>query len=600
MLLSDFIQLLESKNELIRIKHFVDPVLEIAEITDRFAKAEAGGKALLFENTGTEFPVFTNAFGSDTRMCHALGVNSLDEIADEINSLFYSLTCPKTGFWDKLSMLPKLNQIAKWLPKYRSGKGSCQDIIMKNPDLDILPVLKCYPFDGGRFITLPMVHTINPENGIRNVGMYRMQVFDKTTTGMHWHRHKTGAAHYEIYKRQNKRMPVAVALGGDTIYTYSATAPLPDGIDEYIFAGFLRKKSVELVKCITQPIHVPSDVDFVIEGYIDTCEELCMEGAFGDHTGFYSLQDLFPKFHVTCITHRQNAIYPATLVGIPPQEDAYMAKATERIFLAPIRLVIAPEIEDLNMPVEGVSHNIAIVKIKKTYAGQAVKTAHALWGAGQMMFNKIMIVVSKNADVQNYASLIDQINKNVNIDSDVYFTKGPLDILDHAAQVLGFGGKICIDATEKFDEEKLILNINENIKPYSFVHKKNFDKNNLNAKITVVFDDFVGLNNTAQAIWLLGNNIDAVRDCKIIDSKLVVDACMKHCNYNSIFSGNNFDFKRRCPNAVCSSAETVKAVDEKWEKLNLGKFIPSSSKQIRNIILSDGAEFVEKTHNKLE
>jgi 4-hydroxy-3-polyprenylbenzoate decarboxylase len=592
MLLSDFITLLESKDELIRIKQFVDPVLEIAEITDRFAKAENGGKALLFENTGTNFPVLTNAFGSDARMCYALGIENLNDIPNEINKLFASFTSPKMSFWNKLSMLPKLKQVAEWLPKHKSGKGKCQDIILRNPDLNLLPILQCYPFDGGRFITLPMVHTVNPETDVRNVGMYRMHIFDKTTTGMHWHKHKTGASHYEIYRQKKQQMPVVVTLGGDTVYTYSATAPLPDGIDEYIFAGFLRKKSVELVKCITQPMFVPSDVDFVIEGYVDTCEELCMEGAFGDHTGFYSLKDLFPKFHVTCITHKKNAVYPATLVGVPPQEDAYMAKATERIFLSPIRLLVAPEIEDLNMPVEGVFHNIAIVKIKKTYQGQALKTANALWGAGQMMFNKIMIVVSGNVDIQNYADLVEKISKNINTNNDVYFTKGPLDILDHAAQSLGFGGKICIDATEKFDEEKSAQNTDENIKLYEFINKKSYSKNSINAKITIVFDNFADVDNISQAVWLLGNNIDAARDCKIINGKLVVDACMKHRNYEAIFEETEFNFTRRCPNVACSSAETIKAIDQKWEKLNLGEFIASPSINVRNLVLSADAEFI--------
>ncbi|MDR3226901.1 MAG: menaquinone biosynthesis decarboxylase [Prevotellaceae bacterium] len=594
MILSDFVKLLESKNELIRVRQFVDTVFEIAEITNRFSKTENGGKALFFENTGTNFPILTNAFGSNTRICYALGVNNLDEISAEINKLFSAFTSPKTSFFDKLSLLPKLKQIAEWMPKHKSGKGKCQDVIMQNPDLNQLPVLKCYPFDGGKFITLPMVHTINPENNIRNVGMYRMQIFDEKTTGMHWHKHKTGAAHFEMYKNQNRIMPVVVTLGGDTVYTYAATAPLPDGIDEYIFAGFLRKKSVELVKCLTQPIYVPTDVDFVIEGYVNPQEPLCLEGAFGDHTGFYSLQDLFPKFHVTCITHKKNAIYPATLVGIPPQEDAYIAKATERIFLEPVRLVISPEVEDLNMPVEGVFHNIAIVKINKKYAGQAIKTANSLWGAGQMMFNKIMIIVNGNVDIHNYADLIEKINKNINIDSDIYFTKGPLDILDHSAQSLGFGGKICIDATEKAAEEKISQNNYENKKLYSFVNKNKFDKNNIDAKITIVFDDFVDVKNISQAVWLLGNNIDAVRDCKIIDGNLIVDACMKHKNHKSIFAESEFNFTRRCPNIACSSDETIKIIDSKWKNLNIGKFIPSPSENIKNLVLSEGAEFINE------
>ncbi|MDR2065190.1 MAG: menaquinone biosynthesis decarboxylase [Prevotellaceae bacterium] len=593
MVLFDFIKLLESKNELVRVKEFVNPALEIAEITDRFSKSENGGKALFFENTGTDFPVLTNAFGSNTRMCYALGVADLNEISGEINKLFSLVTSPKTGFWNKISILPKLKQISDWMPKHKSGKGKCQDVIMPTPNLNSLPVLKCYPFDGGRFITLPMVHTINPETDIRNVGMYRMQIFDEKTTGMHWHKHKTGAAHFEMYKRQNKIMPVAVTLGGDTIYTYAATAPLPDGIDEYIFAGFLRKKSVELVKCITQPIYVPDDVDFVIEGYVNPQEPLCTEGPFGDHTGFYSLEDLFPKFHVTCITHKKNAIYPATVVGIPPQEDAYIAKATERIFIDPVRLTVLPEIEDMNMPVEGVFHNIAIVKIKKTYAGQAIKTASALWGAGQMMFNKIMIVVNGNVDIGNYTELVEKISANINIDNDIYFTKGPLDILDHAAQSSGFGGKICIDATEKYDEEKLSENKSINQKPYEFINKSKFDKNNINAKITIVLDDFADTKNISQAVWLLGNNIDAARDCRITDGNLVVDACIKHKNHKTIFDNQKFIFSRRCPNIASSSAETVRIIDEKWEKLNIGEFISSPSENIKNLILSQSAEFTE-------
>ncbi|MDR2291901.1 MAG: menaquinone biosynthesis decarboxylase [Prevotellaceae bacterium] len=593
MILSDFIKLLESKNELIRIKEFVNPVLEIAEITDRFSKSKNGGKALLFENTGTDFSVLTNAFGSNTRMCYALGVSNLNEIPDEINKIFSFITSPKTNFWDKISTLPKLKQISDWMPKYKSGKGKCQDVIIQSPDLRCLPVLKCYPFDGGKFVTLPMVHTVNPETNIRNVGMYRMQIFDEKTTGMHWHKHKTGAAHFEMYRQQNKIMPVAVTLGGDTIYTYAATAPLPDGIDEYLFAGFLRKKSVELVKCITQPMYIPADVDFVIEGYVNPQEPLCMEGPFGDHTGFYSLEDLFPKFHVTCITHKKNAIYPATVTGIPPQEDACMAKATERIFIEPVRLIVSPEIEDINMPVEGVFHNIAIVKIKKTYAGQAIKTANALWGAGQMMFNKIMIIVNGDVDINNYTELTEKINANININNDIYFTKGPLDILDHAAQSSGFGGKICLDATEKYAEEKPYENKSVNQKLYEFINKSKFDKDNINAKITIVMDDFADTDNLSQAVWLLGNNIDAVRDCLIIDSNLVVDACIKHKNYKSIFENRDFIFNRRCPNIACSSAETVKIINEKWEKLNAGEFISSPSENVKNLILSPSAEFIK-------
>jgi len=267
-------------------------------------------------------------------------------------------------------MLPKLSQVASWMPTSIGGKGKCQEVIMKNPDLNKLPILKCWPADGGKFITFPMVHTIDPVTGIRNVGMYRMQVFEPGLTGMHWHRHKTGARHFEEYKKLGKKMPIAVAIGGDPVYTYAATAPMPDNFDEYMLAGFLRKKKVELVKCLTQDIEVPADADFVIEGYVDPEEDFIWEGPFGDHTGFYSLADWFPKFHISCITHRKDAIYPTTIVGIPPQEDAYIAKATERIFLAPIKLTMLPELIDMDIPVAGVAHNLTIVKIEKSFPGR--------------------------------------------------------------------------------------------------------------------------------------------------------------------------------------------------------------------------------------
>jgi 4-hydroxy-3-polyprenylbenzoate decarboxylase len=343
--LGDFINTLEKENELIRIKEKVSTNLEITEITDRISKSGNQNKALLFENNGTDFPVLINAYGSTKRMCLALGVNNLDEPGKEIKSIFKNLTSPKNSLFEKLKLLPSLSKFGSWMPKTINGKGKCQKVINLNPDLTILPVLTCWPLDGGPFITLPSVHTKDPETGSRNVGMYRMQVFDKQTTGMHWHMHKTGAKHYRLYKEKGiRKMPVAVSLGGDPVYTYSATAPLPDSVDEYLLAGFLRKKKVELVKCISQDIEVPADAEIVIEGYVDTLEDYILEGPFGDHTGFYSLADFYPKFHVTCITHRKNAVYPTTIVGIPPQEDAWIGKATERIFLAPIQLTMLPEL----------------------------------------------------------------------------------------------------------------------------------------------------------------------------------------------------------------------------------------------------------------
>ena len=322
------------------------------------------------------------------------------------------------------------------------------------PDLDILPVLKCWPHDGGRFITLPMVHTIHPETGSTNVGMYRMQILDSNTTGMHWQRHKTGANHFEAWKKAGKKMPVTVTLGGDPVYTYAATAPLPENINEYILAGFLRKKKVTMVKCITNDLFVPEDADIVIEGFVDPAEEFVWEGPFGDHTGFYSLADWYPRFHVTCITHSKGAVYPATIVGIPPQEDAWIARATEKLFLAPVKMTLQPEIEDFHMPDAGVAHNLVIVKIRKTYPGQGMKVLSSLSGAGQMMFTKYMIVVSGDIDIRDYKELLAHVFNNIDFSTDLLFSKGPLDVLDHSSDNFSFGGKAGIDATIKMDEER--------------------------------------------------------------------------------------------------------------------------------------------------
>src|SRR5690349_20039736 len=450
-----FIERLDREGELVRIKEFVDPRLEISEITDRISKTPGGGKALLFENTGYPFPVLMNAYGSEKRMCIALGVEHLDDITREIENLFHMLSAPKENMMDKLKLLPKLGQFASWMPKVIKGRGECQEVVMEKPDITKLPVITCWPKDGGPFVTLPIIHTKDPNTLSRNVGMYRMQVFGPTLTGMHWHKHKVSAKHFNEYKKAGKRMPVAVALGGDPVYAYSATAPLPENVDEDMLAGFLRKKKVELVKCITQPeIEVPADADFIIEGYVDPDDELVWEGPFGDHTGYYSLPDWYPRFHITCITHKRNAVYPATIVGIPPQEDAWLGKATERIFLAPIKMTMVPEIIDMDMPIEGVFHNLVITKIKKEYAGQGQKVMNAMWGAGQMMFNKILVLADEQIKIQDYEALAKYVFKNLNPATDIYFSQGPMDVLDHSCSKLGFGGKMCIDGTMKFEEER--------------------------------------------------------------------------------------------------------------------------------------------------
>ena len=429
--LEHFVRKLDDHDELIRVREFVSPNLEITEIADRMVKN--GGKALLFENTGTEFPLLINLFASDRRICMALGVNSLEDIERDLSNLLKEFLGPKSSFLDKLKVLPSLREVASWMPKLIRGRGACQEVIMETPDLTRLPVPTCWPADGGPFITLPGVHTRDPVSGLRNLGMYRMQVFSPVMTGMHWHLHKGSAAHYQRYKELGQRMPVTVTLGGDPVYTYAATAPLPENLDEYLLAGFLRKKKVELVRCLTNDLEVPCDVDFVLEGYIDPAEELILEGPFGDHTGFYSLADYFPRFHVTCITHRKNAIYPATIVGIPPQEDGWIGKATERLFLMPIKMTVAPELTNMHMPVEGVFHNITLVTINKHYPGQALKVMSSLWGAGQMMFNKIMVVADDGVALDNYLELAKVISQTVDPVNDVHFLRGPVDILDHAS-----------------------------------------------------------------------------------------------------------------------------------------------------------------------
>jgi 4-hydroxy-3-polyprenylbenzoate decarboxylase len=360
---------------------------------------------------------------------------------------------PKDNLWDKLKLLPKLKEVSEWMPRKLNRKGKCQELRMENPDLSKLPILKCWPADGGSFITLPGVHTVDPETGAPNVGMYRMQVFDNNLTGMHWHKHKTGANHFEKYKKLGKKMPVSVSLGGDLAYTYAATAPMPENIDEYLLAGFLRKKPVKLVKCITNNLYVPEDSDFVIEGFVDPAEELIWEGPFGDHTGFYSLADWYPKFHVTCITHRKDAVYPATIVGVPPMEDAYIGLATERIFLTPIRMSMIPELKDMTLPVAGVAHNFTVVKIEKSYPGQAIKVMSSLWGAGQMMFNKVLIVTDATVNIHEPAELAKAFVKNFDPGYSMHFSKGPLDVLDHSSNKFAFGSKLGIDLTEPFPEE---------------------------------------------------------------------------------------------------------------------------------------------------
>lgn len=440
-----FIAELENRKLLKKITVEVDAELEITEISDRVVKA--GGPALYFANVkGYKMPVVTNLFGTMERMKLALGVEDLDRIGNELISILQPSELPTT-FLDKLKTIPRLAKLSSYLPKVVRN-GPCKEVVhLDNPSLAGLPVLKCWPGDGGPFITLPLVFTRDPETGWRNVGMYRMQVYNETTTGMHWHIHKDGAAHCARLRGSTEKMPVAVALGADPALIFAATAPLPPGIDEVLFAGFLRREQVELVKCETVDLEVPARAEVILEGYVDP-DETRLEGPFGDHTGYYSLADQYPVFHLTCVTHRKEPIYPATIVGRPPMEDAFIGKATERIFLPLMRLTL-PEIVDVNMPPEGVFHNCVIVSIKKRYPGHARKVMCALWGLGLMMLAKLIIVVDEDVNVQDVSEVMWRVFNNIDAGRDVMIVEGPLDALDHASPLPHFGSKMGIDATRK-------------------------------------------------------------------------------------------------------------------------------------------------------
>lgn len=446
--LREFIDVIDRKGLLTRIKTEVSAELEITEILDRVVKNN--GPALLFENVkGSRIPVFANAFGTMERMCLALEVNNLDEIGSRIQKLL-EFEAPKS-IWEGIKMLPMVAELSSFPPKHVKS-GPCKEVILREGfSLEDFPVLKCWPEDGGRFITLPLVFTKNLNNGRQNVGMYRMQVYDGKTTGMHWHIHKHGARDYADAKN-NGKIEVAVAIGADPSIVYSATAPLPDNIDEMMFAGFLRKKNVELVKCETVDLFVPAHAEIILEGYVDS-KERRTEGPFGDHTGYYSLADEFPVFHIICITHRKNPIYNATVVGIPPMEDAYLGKATERIFL-PLMKAQLPEIMDINLPVEAVFHNLCIVSIKKRYPGHAKKVMFALWGMGQMMFAKTIIVLDDDVNVQDLREVLWATTTRYDPAKDVtIIDRTPTDTLDHASPLSNLGSKMGIDATRKSVDE---------------------------------------------------------------------------------------------------------------------------------------------------
>jgi 4-hydroxy-3-polyprenylbenzoate decarboxylase len=446
--LRDFIKLLRDRGRLAVVDTPVDPVLEMAEIADRVVKA--GGPALLFTKpTGYAHPVLMNQFGSDERMCWALRASSYDDLAARVTKLV-SMEVPG-GTLEKLKALARLKDLAALQPRVVKS-GACQEVVQTGDqvDLEALPVLQCWPLDAGRFITLPLVFTKHPVTGKRNVGMYRLQVYDKRTTGMHWHIHKDAAEHFRAAGKtpgNGGRMEVAVAIGTDPALTYAATAPLPGPFDEVLLAGFLRGAAVDLVQCRTVDLQVPAHAEFVLEGYVDL-DETRLEGPFGDHTGYYSLADQYPVFHVTALTHRRDPIYSTTIVGQAPMEDACLGKATERLFLPLLRLTL-PEVVDFDLPKEGGFHNCAIVSVKKSYPLHARKVMHAIWGMGQMQFTKSIVVVDASVNVHDYAQVAWRVFNNVDWKRDVMVTEGPLDVLDHSSPQPLWGGKIGIDATQK-------------------------------------------------------------------------------------------------------------------------------------------------------
>lgn len=599
--LREFIERLEFDNELVRIREQVSPVLEIAEITDRVSKQPGGGKALLFENVeGSAMPVLINAFGSAKRMNAALGVHDIEKIARDIDK--YLKVAPPTSLMDKVKLLPMLLEATAFPPKIVSEKQApCQEVVLTGDDVDLgkIPILQCWPDDAGRFITFPIVINRSADRKLRNVGLYRMQVYDKKTTGMHWHIHKDGAHFFHDYRKQNKIMDCAVAIGADPTVCYSASAPLPYGIDEFLLAGFIRKSPVSLVKCKTIDLEVPATAEIVLEGFIDP-SEMRLEGPFGDHTGYYSQDGDYPIFHITAITHRKNPIYLTTIVGKPPQEDFYLGKATERIFL-PLMRTQLPEIIDMNLPAVGVFHNLVIISIDKRFPMQARRLMNALWGMGQMSFVKTIIVVDGTVDVHDTNKIIDLLLNNVDLKRDLFFSEGILDVLNHASDNPIYGSKLGIDITDKIEGEegfgsapdlidmaplpspetileqfteliscRIIEGQDRHRVAFATLDKKcphqgrrvidNFMNDQECSSITVliVLEGDEDLNDTSTVLWKLLNDIDPKRDIHYFGSRLGIDVTRK--------TGEK-GYTQNWPNEIEMSDDIKRKVDEKWKKM---------------------------------
>ena len=599
--LREFIDRLDREGELLRIKESVSPILEITEITDRVSKQLGGGKALLFENVeGSSMPVLINAFGSSKRMNMALGVHDIEDIPKRIEQ--YIKIPPPATMLDKVKLLPMLLQAAQFPPKLvNKAHPPCQEIVHLGDDIDLgaIPVLQCWPEDAGRFITFPIVINRSVDKKIRNVGLYRMQVYDRNTTAMHWHIHKDGAHFFHEFKKLGKRMEVAIALGADPASCYSASAPLPYGIDEFLLAGFIRKKSVPLVKCKTVDLEVPANAEIVLEGYIDP-SEMRLEGPFGDHTGYYSQDGDFPVVHLTAITHRKDPVYLTTIVGKPPQEDFYLGRATERIFL-PLLKTQLPEIVDMDMPVEGVFHNCVIVSIDKRYPMQSRRLMSALWGLGQMSFVKTIVTVDADVNVHDYEEVARILLSTVDFETDLFFSEGILDVLNHASDQMLYGSKLGIDLTNKiegepgyskedpphahppaFPKQETVIEIFPEIQSVAEIQNSilllALDKTSPNqgkqfiqsffdhpkfstVEIVIVLEGHVDLTNISIVMWKFFNNIDPKRDFYFRDERLGIDATQKFPEEG---------YQQNWPEEIEMTAEIKTKVDIKWDNLFKG------------------------------
>ena len=606
--LGEFISELEKAGELLRIKAPVSCDLEITRITDLASKAPGGGKALLFEHVReSHFPVLTNAFGSERRICMALGTDSLDSLAQRLDR-FVRIGPPKS-LRQLARLLPMGIELFRFLPR-RTSRAACQEVIYRGKDIDLsmLPVLKCWPQDGGPFVTLPVVITRSLKTGRRNVGMYRLQVFNRNTTGMHWHIHKDGSNYFQEYRKAGERMPVAVAIGTDPAVTYAATAPLPRGIDEMILAGFIRKRPVRMARCVSVDLEVPAEAEFVLEGYVNP-EELRQEGPFGDHTGYYSLVGDYPVFHLTALTHRRNPVYAATIVGRPPMEDCWLAKATERIFL-PLLGAIHPEVRDFWMPWEGVFHNIVVMAIDKEYPGHARRIMSAVWGQGQMSFSKAVALVDSGVDLKNPRKVLETILNEVDVESDLYITEGVLDVLDHSAPDPLFGAKIGIDATSRRPDERqrprptaaqlpageaiekslkntsgllsafhsppldvrnrllLVTFAKDGRTPGRALSERLLRKRALRAfSILVLLDSRIDLRDYSLVLWKVFNNVDPKRDILRQGGRMAIDATRK-----SVEDGHT----RPWPADIEMAPEVARSVRERAKELGIEDFLARS------------------------